>query len=301
MTARQDTMTAVTSAYVSRTASEPRPVRRLEPVIWGDPDAGPTPREELDRYEEEGFLLLESFLDPRELAELDVDLDRIVTSAGVGDDRIVREPGGDTVRSVFQIHELSERVAELASDPRLLGRIEQIIGSAAYLHQSRVNFKPGLRGKEFYWHSDFETWHFEDGMPEMRAVSVSINLTENRADNGSLMIMAGSHRVFVGCVGATPEEHYRRSLRAQHYGVPSDEAVTRLAEQHGIVQITAPAGSALLFDSNCMHGSNGNITPFARRNLFLVFNSVENTLMQPVGGTAPRPGFVASRNPARLG
>lgn len=164
-----------------------------------------------------------------------------------------------------------------------------------------MNFKPGLRGKEFYWHSDFETWHFEDGMPEMRAVSVSINLTENRSDNGSLMIIPGSHRTFVGCVGRTPDQHYRKSLRAQHYGVPSDRAVTQLAEEHGITQLTAPVGSTLMFDSNCMHGSNGNITPYPRRNLFLVFNSVDNTLVEPFGGTEPRPEFIACRNPSALG
>ena len=145
------------------------------------------------------------------------------------------------------------------------------------------------------------TWHFEDGMPEMRAVSVSINLTENRADNGSLMVMPGSHRTFVGCVGPTPEEHYRESLRSQHYGVPSDRALEQLASAHGITQVVAPPGSALLFDSNCMHGSNGNITPYPRRNLFLVFNSMENTLVAPFGGTEPRPGHIASRDPVPLG
>ena len=51
---------------------------------------------------------------------------------------------------------------------------EQILGSQVYIHQSRVNLKPGFKGKEFYWHSDFETWHIEDGMPRMRALSCSI-------------------------------------------------------------------------------------------------------------------------------
>ena len=294
-------MSTVMSAYVSRVSSEPSPVRRLEPVVWGDRVPGPMTTEELASYESDGFLLLEEALDAREVRSLDEELEAVAAAMGSRDERVIREPGSDTVRSVFQIHELSGRVAELASDPRLLGRVRQILGSEAYIHQSRVNFKPGLRGKEFYWHSDFETWHFEDGMPEMRAVSVSINLTENRADNGSLMVMPGSHRTFVGCVGETPQEHYRESLRSQHYGVPSDRALEQLASAHGITQVVAPPGSALLFDSNCMHGSNGNITPYPRRNLFLVFNSVENTLVAPFGGTEPRPGHIASRDPVPLG
>src|SRR3546814_19786785 len=86
--------------------------------------------------------------------------------------------------------------------------------------QSRLNYKPGFVGKEFYWHSDFETWHVEDGMPQMRALSMSILLAPNTVLNGPLMIIPGSHRKYLTCVGETPEDHYRSSLKKQEYGVP---------------------------------------------------------------------------------
>jgi ectoine hydroxylase len=158
-----------------------------------------------------------------------------------------------------------------------------------------VNRKPGFAGKEFYWHSDFETWHVEDGMPGPRAVSLSIALTDNRPDNGSLMIIPGSHKTFVSCVGETPENHYRQSLRAQNYGVPDDESLSALVDVAGIDTAVLQAGSAVAFDANAMHGSNGNITPFGRCNIFVVFNSVENPLQAPFGGMPPRPTFLASR------
>jgi ectoine hydroxylase len=44
-----------------------------------------------------------------------------------------------------------------------------------------------------------------------------------------------------------------------------------------------------------MHGSNGNITPFARRNVFLVYNSVENALVEPFAAPGRRPEFIAAR------
>jgi hypothetical protein len=47
----------------------------------------------------------------------------------------------------------------------VVGPARQLLGSDVYVHQSRVNFKPGFNGQDFYWHSDFETWHAEDGMP----------------------------------------------------------------------------------------------------------------------------------------
>jgi ectoine hydroxylase len=130
---------------------------------------------------------------------------------------------------------------------------------------------------------------------------MSIALTDNYAFNGGLMVMPGSHRTFVPCAGATPDDHYKESLREQEIGVPSEADLTRLAGEHGIAQFTGPAGDALLFDSNIMHGSGNNITPLPRSNIFVVFNSVENTLVEPFGAARPRPDFIASREFTPLG
>jgi ectoine hydroxylase len=51
-----------------------------------------------------------------------------------------------------------------------------------------------------------------------------------------------------------------------------------------------------MFDCNVMHGSAGNITPYPRCNLFVVYNSVDNTLVAPFAAPAPRPEHVASRD-----
>ena len=56
-----------------------------------------------------------------------------------------------------------------------------------------------------------------------------------------------------------------------------------------------PAGSVTFFECNLMHGSNGNITPHPRRNVFFVYNSVENTLVEPFAAPSPRPTYIASR------
>jgi ectoine hydroxylase len=59
---------------------------------------------------------------------------------------------------------------------------------------------------------------------------------------------------------------------------------------------TGPAGSATMFDCNCMHGSAGNITPFPRCNVFIVFNSVDNTCDEPFAAPSRRPDFIAARD-----
>ena len=54
-------------------------------------------------------------------------------------------------------------------------------------------------------------------------------------------------------------------------------------------------GSVVFFDCNVMHGSPDNITPAPRTNAFFGYNAVDNALVEPFGGTAPRPNHIASR------
>ncbi|MDT3400500.1 ectoine hydroxylase [Streptomyces sp. B1866] len=291
------TAARTTDPYPTRGARE-SVVPRRDPVVWSEPGApGPVPPADLAGFDRDGFLGVDRLVTPDEVAELRAELDRLVADPAVrADERAVVEPKSREIRSVFEVHRISEVFARLVRDPRVAGRARQILGSDVYVHQSRVNVKPGFGASGFYWHSDFETWHAEDGLPRMRAVSVSIALTDNLVTNGGLMIMPGSHRTFVGCAGATPEDNYRRSLRVQEAGTPSREALTSLAERHGIRLFTGAAGSAVWFDCNCMHGSGDNITPYPRSNVFVVFNSVENAAVEPFAAPARRPEFIGARD-----
>jgi ectoine hydroxylase len=249
--------------YPTRVTDIPVFIDRAEPTVWGDPGGrGPATREELDRHARDGYHVVDGLVTPDEVEGLSRELARMAADPVLaGDERTVVERRTRQVRSVFEVHRISRLIGELAADERLAGRARQILGSEVYIHQSRINYKPGFGGGGFYWHSDFETWHAEDGMPAPRAVSVSVSLTENLPYNGCLMIMPGSHRTFVSCVGRTPEDHYRQSLREQRIGTPDERSLSRLAEVHGIDQLTGPAGAGIFFDSNCMHGSSDNITP----------------------------------------
>jgi ectoine hydroxylase len=292
--------------YPSRVGGACGVVERKDPVVHR-PAAwitgpGPLRPRQLLRFEREGFLFLEHLLSQAESAALAEELaQEVERRAGDPSREIVREPEGEAIRSIFCVHRKHRSFARLAADRRIVRIAEQVLGSRVYIHQSRVNLKPGFAGEEFYWHSDFETWHVEDGMPRMRALSVSINLTENYPFNGPLMVMPGSHHHYISCGGRTPENHHLVSLRRQQFGVPDRDTLAWLAERVGIEAPTGPPGSALLFDCNTMHGSNGNITPFPRSNVFFVYNSVENALVDPFGGLPPRPEHIASRDFTPIG
>ena len=285
-------------AYESRTGSQPELAERGDPVVWEPTAPGPLDRDQLARYARDGFLVWPRLFSAAQVTALLAEMERLAAAADRSRDDVIVEPDSDAVRSLFRLHHDSDAMRTLAADPRLAAAARQILGDDVYIHQSRVNFKPAFEGKSFPWHSDFETWHVEDGMPRMRALSVSLFLTRNTEHNGPLMVIPGSHLRYVRCVGETPPEHFKQSLRKQAYGVPDRDSLTRLAADHEIVSCTGEAGTVVMFDCNLMHGSSANITPMPRHNVFLCYNSVANRLVEPFGGTAARPLFLAERDVA---
>nr|WP_067286547.1 ectoine hydroxylase [Marinobacterium profundum] len=294
MSSRQD-------LYPSRQQAEPVWMERQDPVVYTQDRAeAPLAPELIAQFERDGYMVIPELFSAVEVAAMNAELERLRTDPAVlVSDKAIREPQSGALRSLFDIHFHDGLFARLASDARLAGLARFILGGDVYIHQSRMNLKPGFAGKEFYWHSDFETWHVEDGMPRMRALSASILLTDNDSNNGPLMLVPGSHRHYIGCVGKTPKDHYQYSLRRQEFGVPDDASLSRMVDLYGIATATGTAGSVVFFDCNTLHGSNSNITPAPRSNLFFVFNHVENSLQAPFCDQPPRPTFVANRGPLK--
>ena len=286
-------------AYPTRLPQETW-TERQDRTVWSQwrPDA-PLTAQQADSFERNGFLVLENLFTPEEVKALQAEAKGLREGGRtLMENTVITEPGSEAVRTIFKLPEQNALFDRLARDRRLAGIARFLLGDEVTIHQSRLNYKPGFTGKEFYWHSDFETWHAEDGMPRMRAVSASLLLTDNDANNGALMLMPGSHKMFVGCAGETPDDNHKTSLKAQEVGTPSHEALSRLARENGIETATGPAGTLVLFDCNTMHGSNSNITPFPRSNAFFVFNAVSNALRDPFAASKPRPDFLASRGDA---
>jgi len=272
-------------------------LERTEPVVWGSASDGPLSQEQLDAFDRDGMLQLPGVFSNDEVEAMAAELRRMSAEPAVrSQDACIIEPASEQVRSIFDVPAFSDHIRDVIADERVAGAARQILDSEVYLHQTRINYKPGFGGAGFDWHSDFETWHTEDGMPGMRCLSASILLTDNHSQNGPLMLMPGSQRTFITCVGETPDDNYRSSLRKQETGIPDRTMLELLHKRHGIHTAEGLAGTLLLFDCNTIHGSNGNITPDPRSNVFAVFNSVENTLADPFAAASPRPEFIASRD-----
>ncbi|MES1935732.1 ectoine hydroxylase [Salinisphaera hydrothermalis] len=285
--------------YITRTEHPEARYRRRDPVVHAGPANrwnGPLDEGALSAFERDGFLWFEGFFSQDRMAPFFDELaDMSRDEELLHSDGVIRDPKSGAVRSVFDMHRISPRFDELTRDARILGMVQQLLGGDVYIHQSRINDKYGFQGAGFDWHSDFETWHAEDGMPRMRAISASIMLTDNNEFNGPLMLIPGSHHEFVPCQGTTPEENWKSSLKAQEAGVPSQQNLQALVNRGGMTAPKGPAGSLLLFECNVLHASNSNMSPWPRSNLFFVYNSVYNALEQPFAAENTRPSFLANR------
>ena len=285
--------------YPTRLSPTPAILERQDPVVYSD---GPLPaeltEEQVQFYEQNGYLAIEGLFSPEELKVFNQELNLLTSDEKIREDeRTIIERDSNLIRSFFQIHHLSPLFDQLSRDKRILDIVHYLLGSEVYIHQSRINLKLPFLGRGFNWHSDFETWQIEDGMPRMRALSVSISLTDNYEFNGPLIVVPGSHKKFVSCVGEgkNPEKNYKQSLKKQVLGVPDPASVTQLVEEGGLVALKGKAGSVVFFDCNTLHTSSNNVSPYPRCNVFLVYNSVQNTLQEPFLGSTPRPLFAAER------
>jgi len=157
--------------YASRVGGQAEIAERVDPVVWGAAD-GPLTARELEQFESRGFVVKERLFGKTDVTRMLEELERLAAFyAEQPTDEVVKEPETGTIRSVFRVHRSSPVFTAAATDPRLVEIAKQVLGSEVYIHQSRINFKRAFDGRAFPWHSDFETWHVEDGMPRMRALS----------------------------------------------------------------------------------------------------------------------------------
>jgi ectoine hydroxylase len=235
--------------------------------------------EQLNAFQEDGYLFFPDCFDPQEMALLQAEAARVLAEPR---DEIRREKSG-VPRTAFAVHRYSEVFNLLAHDPRLVEPLEQIFGEPVYMHQFKINAMTAFTGETWQWHQDFPSWQRFDGMPEPRAMNIALFLDEVKPINGALMLIPKSHRH-----GALPDAY--DDMTTSHPGwYLKREIVTEMAQQGGIIAPTGKPGSMLMFHANMAHGSPPNMTPYPRRIVYLTLSAVSNHLR----GEQQRPEFIA--------
>ena len=238
-------------------------------------------QDQLVTFDREGYLFL-----PDSFAEEEVAILRSEAEPIYATDRkeMWREKSG-APRTAFAAHTYNDAFRRLAAHPRLIQPVEQLLGEVVYVHQFKINAKAPFDGELWQWHQDYGVWAREDGMPEPRAMNISVFLDEVMPFNGPLMFIPRSHKTGVLEAG--------RDTTTTSYPIWSldNETVARLTAEGGIVAPTGKPGSVLMFHGNLVHASPPNMTPYPRKIVYLTLCAVSNHITK-----FTRPEWIAHRD-----
>jgi ectoine hydroxylase len=235
----------------------------------------------IKQFDEEGWLFLPDCFSPEEVEILRSEAEGIYK---VDRPQVWREKSG-APRTAFAAHTYNEGFGILGRHPRLIEPVEQLFGDKLYMHQFKINAKAAFDGEVWQWHQDYGTWARDDGMPEPRAMNISVFLDEVMPINGPLMLVPKSHKHGVLAAG-----HDRQTTSYPLWTLDQD-TVSRLVDEGGIFAPTGKPGAVLMFHGNLVHGSAGNITPYPRKIVYLTLCAVSNHIRKPT-----RPEWIAHRD-----
>lgn len=217
---------------------------------------------DIGQYRREGYLLCESLLSSEDLRAVNQTIQEIVKSAlrsGNHQNILELEPeqvGGEpVVRRIYQPFEQHQAFRDMAADPRILDRVESLIGPSIQLQHSKLNMKSALAGSPVEWHQDLT--YFPHTNPDL--VTVLIYLDRATTENGCLQVLPRLHDRFLEChtddglfAGAITEDLSR-------YGPP--------------VHLEGPAGSVIFMHCMTPHSSLPNYSPYPRRTLIFEYRA----------------------------
>ena len=228
-------------------------------------------RIQLEQFDQQGYLFFQGMLGKTEVSLLQQEIPALLQRRGP---EVVREKEDPTTaRLVFGAHVFSQPYRTLSMLPRILDPVRQLLKDDVYLHQSRLNPKPGFgAGGAWDWHQDYPPWHLIDGMPEPRCIMASIFIDDCTAVTSPLLVVPGSQRH--GLLDSKLHKDAKGRGYALHH--IDSEVLKRMADDSGIEPLIGPAGSVAFVHCNVLHGSANNVSPWRRAIMYLNYNAVSN-------------------------
>ncbi len=110
--------------YPTRLAAAPASLTqaRRDAVVKGRNLSGPLSSAQLDEFERKGFLFIPNLISGEELEALRDEMTLLMNNQAYRDQEFsITEPESHDIRSLFAVHRLSKRLAQLACDERLAG------------------------------------------------------------------------------------------------------------------------------------------------------------------------------------
>ena len=215
-------------------------------------------QQQYDFYKENGYLIIENFIDRAQIDSLKGALERLVAEKAKGlekdkgDFNLEKTSGGSDcdpiaagiLRKIQSIVDHSPEFAALCECDKMLDSVEDLIGPNIYYHSSKLMFKPARHGGIKPWHQDYAYW--ASTKPEQ--VTCWLALDDATPENGCMQLVPGSHKG--GLI-----KHGQNELQIDLRNLPADKV--KIAPMK--------AGSLLLFHVLTLHHSGPNRSDKSRR------------------------------------
>jgi hypothetical protein len=218
--------------------------------------------EELARYDRDGYLLVPALFDQEEM--------RILLAYAKNDEALVagatgrKDSTGQVTKLTLWNHAGDDLYGMFSRSPRIVDRMEQILGGEVYHYHTKMMLKEPFVGGAWEWHQDYGYW-YNNGCLYPLLASCLIAVDKATKKNGCLQVLTGS--LLMGRV-----EHGKSGDQTG----ADLEMVNAALERLPLEYIEANPGDALFFHCNLLHRSDQNTSSDPRWSLICCYNAARN-------------------------
>jgi len=213
--------------------------------------------EQIEFYNENGYILFEKLLDDEMLARLQEETDRIVSeAAGLSEHNNQYDledshtPENPRVRRLKAPHQHWPFFWELAQHQPILDVVEALIGPNIRLQGDKLNMKSAEFGAAVEWHQDWPFYpHTNDDL-----LAAGVLLDDCYEENGPLLVVPGSHKAPI--YNHHEDGYFSGAVDPENFDWDMGKDLAALE---------GPAGSVSFHHVRIMHGSALNTSDRQRR------------------------------------
>ena len=222
--------------------------------------------QDVARYRRDGYIVVPDVLSADDIADL-----RRVTDAFVEASRAASshtdvfdlEPGHSAaqprLRRIKTPHLHDPVYARMVRHPKIVAVLQKLWGPNVRFDISKLNLKAAGFGSPVEWHQDWAFYpHTNDDL-----AAVGIMIDDFTADNGSMLVIPGSH------TGRIHDHH------AKGHFVGGIDPTTSGIDFSKAVMCTGKAGSITVHHARLVHGSSANVSGQPRRFLLHQYRAAD--------------------------
>lgn len=237
----------------------------------------PTPEKWLADYNESGYLVVENAIDPQTLQEMKNALERIEREyyadtlspqlkRFVSTDRSrmaahkLEGAGSDQISNIMELPIFDRVFSDIIIYPRVLDILETLFQSPEFhFHNYKCISKMPHNETPFQWHRDLP--YLQHTSPNLLTCMLCID--DMTKENGATVVCPGSHNI-------AHEDVKDSDVSMKENEIPEPR-----------VTVECPAGSAVIFHVNIVHGGGPNRSDSKRRNVIGIWAGPDALPIKP--------------------